>query len=132
MLKEWAMLPLRVGVGAMFMAHGMQKAFGLFEGPGIKGFAGMLENLGFAQPEFWAYVAAYVELLGGLCLILGIFTKVAAILLAALITVATVKVHLKNGFFMGNGGWEYNFVIMSALIALLLGGPGKLSINSKL
>lgn len=128
---NWASLVLRIGLGIMFMAHGLQKTFGLFGGPGPKGFSEMLSGLGFAPAIFWAYLAAYVELIGGLCLILGFLVRTSASLLLILIVVATLKVHLTKGFFLSSGGFEYNFIIISICIALMLMGPGKYGINSK-
>ena len=62
---DWGILVLRLGVGIMFLAHGLQMAFGLYGGPGVKGFSGMLSGLGFVPAIFWAIVAAYTVLLGG-------------------------------------------------------------------
>lgn len=123
---------LRAGLGVMFTAHGLQKAFGLFGGPGIKGFSGMLSGLGFAPALFWAYVAAYVELIGGILLVAGIFTRGAALLLFILIVTAGLKVHLAKGFFLANGGFEYVFVIAMGLAAIIFSGPGKICLFPKL
>lgn len=122
------LLILRVCLGAMFALHGMQKVFGLFAGPGVNGFAKYLASIGFAPPVFWAYVAGCTELVGGLFLVLGLFTRGAAAFLCALILIAAVKVHLKNGFFLQNGGVEYTFIIASVCIALALMGGGKYSV----
>lgn len=127
---NWASLILRIGLGIMFMAHGLQKAFGAFSGPGIKGFSQMLSGLGFVPAVFWAYVATYVELLAGLCLILGLLVRSSAVLLLILMSVAIYKVHLANGFFMPSG-FEYVFIIACALIALFFLGAGKFSISNK-
>lgn len=126
-----ASLVLRIGLGVMFAAHGLQKVFGMFEGPGIGGFSKMLSGLGFVPPVFWAYVVAFVELIGGLCLILGIFTRIFSLLLCVVMVVAIAIVHLSNGFFMSAGGFEYQFIIICALITLLLLGPGKLALLKK-
>lgn len=131
-MKNWTPLPLRLGLGVMFAAHGLQKAFGLFGGSGIDGFSKMLEGLGFSPATPLAYAVAYIELIGGICLILGLLTRVVSVLLLGVIVVAAVKVHLPNGFFMMAGGYEYNFIIISALIALLISGSGKLGITKKL
>jgi putative oxidoreductase len=124
-MLDWGILVLRLGVGIMFMAHGLQKAFGLFGGPGVKAFSEMLSNLGFAPALFWAYLASYSELLGGLFLIIGLQTRGAAAILLILIVTAAIKVHIKNGFFLSGGGFEYTFVIAVACIALILCGSGK-------
>jgi len=102
--------------------------FGLFGGRGIKGFAMMLSGLGFVPAEFWAVVASFTVLAGGLLLITGIQTRLAAALLLIFIVTAGVKVHLSKGFFLLAGGFEYTFVIAAACIALILLGPGKFSI----
>ncbi|MFA5231967.1 MAG: DoxX family protein [Candidatus Omnitrophota bacterium] len=130
-MLNWGILVLRLGIGIMFMAHGLQKSFGLFGGPGIKGFSGMLSGLGFVPAEFWAYVAAYTELVGGLFLIMGVQVRPAAALLLILIVTAAFKVHLGKGFFLSNGGFEYTFVIAATCLALILLGPGKFSVFNK-
>ena len=93
---DWAILVLRLGLGIMFMAHGLQKSFALFGGPGIGGFSEMLSWLGFKQSVFWAYLAAYTELIGGLFVTIGLFTRGSAAMLLILIIVAAAKVHLKK------------------------------------
>jgi putative oxidoreductase len=130
-MADLAVLVLRLGIGIMFMAHGLQKTFGMFGGPGIQGFTKMIAGLGFSPAASWAYVAGYTELIGGLLLIVGLGTRVSAFFLFILITVAAVKVHAAKGFFLAQGGFEYTFVIASACLALLLLGAGKYSINSK-
>jgi putative oxidoreductase len=124
-------LILRIALGTVFIAHGSQKVFGMFGGPGIDGFAKMLTGLGFKPALFWAYVGAYVELLGGLALITGLSTRISALLLLIFIIVATLKVHLAKGFFMSNGGFEYNFLIALACIALIILGTGRFGITKK-
>jgi putative oxidoreductase len=127
-MLDWGILVLRLGIGVMFAAHGLQKAFGLFGGPGIKGFTQMLSGLGFTPAVFWAYLAAYVELLGGVFLLVGLYTRSSALLLFILITVAAIKVHLGKGFFLASGGFEYTFVIAAACLSLFLLGAGKFKI----
>ncbi|MFA5199447.1 MAG: DoxX family protein [Candidatus Omnitrophota bacterium] len=124
-MADLGILILRLGIGIMFVAHGLQKAFGLFAGPGIKGFSEMLSSLGFVPAPFWAYVAAYSELVGGLLLIIGFQARGAAAVLLILIVTAALKVHIAKGFFLSGGGFEYTFVIASACLALILLGPGK-------
>jgi putative oxidoreductase len=128
-MMDLASLILRVGLGVMFLAHGLQKVFGLFGGPGIEGFSRMLTGLGFKPALFWAYLAAYVELLGGLSLIAGLSTRISSLLLLILMVVATLKVHISKGFFMSTGGFEYNLI--SVCIALMILGTGKFGITKK-
>jgi putative oxidoreductase len=116
----------------MFLAHGLQKAFGLFGGSGIGGFSKMLSSLGFSPLTPFAYLVVYIELIGGLLLILGLFMRIASFLLIIVMLVAIFKVHFTNGFFMMSGGYEYNFIIICSCISLLISGPGHLSITKKL
>jgi len=127
-MMDWGILVLRLGVGIMFVAHGLQMALGLFGGPGVKGFAQMLTSLGFVPAIFWSYVACYTVLIGGLLLISGILTRPAAFLLLIFILTAGIRVHLNKGFFLSNGGIEYTFVIAAACLAIILLGPGKFRI----
>ena len=124
-------LVLRLGLGIMFFAHGLQIALGKLGGPGPQGFSKMLAGLGFSPAIFWSYLAGYSILIAGPFLILGIFTRIAAIPLVIFMLVAIYKVHLAKGFFITNGGYEYNFIILCALIALLILGTGKYGITKK-
>jgi putative oxidoreductase len=125
-----ASLILRLSLGTMFTAHGLQKVFGIFGGSGIDGFSGTLSRLGFAPALFWAYLAGYVELIGGLFLILGIYVRSTALSLLILIAVAAVKVHIAKGFFLP-GGFEYVFIIFSVCLALIIMGGGRFSTTKK-
>ena len=127
-MLDLGILVLRLGLGIMFMAHGLQKTFGAFGGPGIKAFSEMLSGLKMAPPLFWAYVAAYTELLGGLFLVIGLQTRLSAAMLLVLIVTAAITVHLKKGFFLSNGGFEYTFIIACVCLALILSGPGRFCI----
>jgi len=130
-MRNWATLPLRLGLGIMFLAHGLQIAFGMFGGSGITRFSEMLSSLGFAPATAFAYLVAYIELLGGLFLIAGLFTRISSALLLIVMLVAIFKVHFTNGFFAMSGGYEYNFIIICVCISLLISGPGHISINKK-
>jgi putative oxidoreductase len=124
-----AILVLRLGVGLVFMLHGMQKTFGFSGGPGVAGFSKYLETLNFHPPLLWAHIGAYAEFLGGLLVLLGLFTRPAAIVLFIFIIVALAKVHLNKGFFMSKGGLEYTFILACVCLSLILLGAGKFSID---
>lgn len=128
---DLALLVLRLGLGIMFVAHGLQAAFGMFAGPGIKGFSGFLAGMGFSPAIAWAYVGAYTELIGGLFVVLGILPRISALLLLVFIVVAAYKVHLSKGFFMQSGGFEYNLIISCICVALIICGAGKFSMLNK-
>lgn len=129
---DWASLVLRLGLGIMFTAHGLQMALGMFGGPGVKGFSEMLSKMGFTHPVIWSALACYSALIGGICLILGLCTRIAIIPLIIFMVVAVAAVHISKGFFISSGGYEYNFIIICALVALFILGGGKFGITSKL
>ena len=128
---DLGILVLRLALGIMFVAHGLQMAFGLFGGSGVKGFSKMLSGLGFAPAMLWACIASYTVLLGGLLVIVGVQTRLAAALLLIFILTAGISVHLGKGFFLSNGGYEYTFIIAAICLALILLGPGKFNIFNK-
>ena len=130
-MLDLGILVLRLALGIMFVAHGLQMAFGLFGGSGVKGFSQMLSGLGFAPAMLWAYIASYTVLLGGLLVIFGVQTRLAAVLLLIFILTAGISVHLGKGFFLSNGGYEYTFIIAAICLALILLGPGKFNIFNK-
>lgn len=118
---------LRVVVGAIFLAHGWQKLSG-----GVDGTAGFLGTLGFPAPELFAVLLIAAEVLGGAFLILGLFTHWAAKVLIIVSAVALVSVHLTKGFFVANGGYEFILLILVTVISVMITGPGRWSLDSKL
>jgi putative oxidoreductase len=124
-----ARLLARLFIGGMFIGHGTQKLFGWFGGPGIDGTTGMMEKLGLAPPRPNAYAASLSETLGGAAIALGAFTPLAAATLIGTMTTAIRTVHLKNGFWSTGGGYEYNLTIIAALLLIVDGGPGALSVD---
>jgi len=122
--KAWALTVLRVVVGIVFLKHGWMKVFTF----GLHGVTGMLTMLHIPFPPVSAFVLTWVEFLGGLALILGVGTRVAAALLAFDMLVAVLKVHLKNGFFLPMG-YEFALTLLAANICLLLAGAGATSID---
>jgi putative oxidoreductase len=125
-----ALLVLRLVVGLTFMAHGLQKLVGAFDGPGIKGFAGVLEQLGLRPGKVHAGAVAITETVGGLLIALGLVTTPAAAALVAVMTGAVAMVHLKNGFFATNQGYEFNLALVAALFALAGIGAGAWSLDN--
>lgn len=129
--KELAPLAIRLGLGVIFLAHGSQKLFGAFGGHGVSGVAVFLQQLHVQPPIFWAWVVTLVEFLGGLAVLVGFLTRWAALGLAVDMAVAILLVHAKNGFF-GPGGYEYNLAVIAMCLALIFGGPGKISVEGAL
>src|SRR5436190_20575430 len=127
-----ALLALRLIVGLTFSAHGAQKLFGIFGGGGLDGTAEMFEKLGLRPGWLHARFAGTAEFAGGLLLALGLFTTPAAAALTAVMIAAVVTVHARNGFFVTNGGFEYNLALVAAVFALAGIGAGAWSLDNAL
>jgi putative oxidoreductase len=123
---------LRVTVGALFVGHGTQKLFGWFGGPGLDATAKGFEGLGIRPGKANAVAAGAAEAGGGALLALGLATPIAGSALTATMLTAIHRVHLKNGPWSGNGGYEYNLVLIAAALAIVEVGPGALSLDGAL
>lgn len=119
------LLILRVVTGAIFAAHGAQKIFEYT----IPGTIGSFAGMGVPFAEIAAPVVAFIELIGGILLILGLFTRPVGVLLAVDMLVALVLVHLPAGLWVGEGGYEFVAVLGAAALALALTGAGRFSID---
>jgi putative oxidoreductase len=149
-MRDLGLLLLRCMVGALFVIHGYPKIFG---GPGkaeklhpkvrqhlgqgfdaamergsIANFRGNVERTGVPLPGVMAWVAALAEFGGGILLILGWLTRPVAFLMSGNMVVAVTRVHWKNGL-VGQGGYEFALAMLGALLALVLAGPGAISID---
>jgi putative oxidoreductase len=131
-LMELALLVLRLVIGITFAAHGAQKLFGAFGGHGIGGTAGFFEQVGLRPGKLHAWVAGLAEFFGGLLIAVGLLTPVAAAALIGVMTAAVITVHLRNGFFAGQNGYEYNLVLAAASFALAGVGAGDWSLDGAL
>lgn len=122
------LLILRLFLGLGLAAHGYQKFF-LF---GINGFAGYLQQMGTPAPQISAWLSAGTELVGGLLIALGLFTRLAAVPLAFNMAVASVLAH--SGYFITNTppGREYALNLAAAFVALALTGAGQFSLDHRL
>lgn len=119
MTFELALNIIRVVAGLLLAGHGATKAFGAFGGPGIGAWTQKVAALGFRPARLWAYVSAYAELLGGIAFALGLWTPIAAAVLAVLMLTAIVKIHRTKGLWVTNGGYEYPLVLV--VIATVIG-----------
>ena len=131
---SWSHLVVRIALGIIFFAHGAQKTFGWFGGPGlsatIQGFRKM--NV----PPAATVLAAFTECFGGLALIVGVLARPSAIGLIGVMLVAVAKVHAQHGFFLnfamtpGRGhGYEYNLALLAMALSIVIGGAGVFSID---
>jgi putative oxidoreductase len=118
---DTTLLMLRVIVGVIFMAHGAQKMFGAFDGPGLAAVVDGMGPLG--------YLVAIGEFFGGLGLIVGFLSRFSAAALIVIMGGAIATVHGANGFFMSDKGFEYNLALIGLLIPTLVLGPGAYAVN---
>jgi putative oxidoreductase len=118
---NWALLVVRLAAGIIFVAHGSQKMFGAFGGPGLSGITGMLGPIG--------YLVSVAEFFGGLGLIVGFLSRFSAASLIVVMLGAIALVHGRHGFFLGQPpGYEFNLALIGLLLPVLLAGPGAFSL----
>lgn len=115
-----ALFLLRIGLGVVFVYHGYQN------------FSTMDQTVGYFATigisTFWTYVAVYTELIGGALLILGLWVRYAGMFLTVLMGVAINAVHLKHGFSLSNGGYEYALLLLLGSASLVFSGSGRYSL----
>ncbi len=132
---SWSLLVVRLALGVVFFAHGSQKVFGWFGGSGMRATVDAFRQY-MGIPAAATVLAALLECFGGLALIPGLLARPAALGLIGVMLVAIAKVHWRNGFFINfqnvpnrGHGYEFNFVLAAAALAILIGGAGAWSID---
>jgi putative oxidoreductase len=121
---------LRLVVGGYFIGHGTQKLFGWFGGHGLEGTGQFFEGLGLRPGKRHASAAGLAEAGGGTLIVLGAATPLAASVIIATMLTAINRVHIKNGPFVSDGGYEYNLVLIALVLSLVEAGPGAPSIDA--
>jgi len=122
----WGPFFLRLGVGVIMIAHGAQKLFGIWGGPGLSNFSKYLSSqMGLKPAMAWALAVALIEFVGGIFLVLGIMTRLSALLISIVMIVAIFGVHLGGGFF----DFEFPLMILAGSICLLLTGGGRAALK---
>ncbi|MGC2196307.1 MAG: DoxX family protein [Terriglobales bacterium] len=121
-MQPLALVVLRVTVGIVMVAHGSPKVYGH-----LHEFAGYVGSLGL--PAWLGYVSAFAEFLGGILLILGLLTRLAAFAVFADMVVAIAKVHWKHGL-LGAGGYEFPLSLLAIAFALIFFGAGPISLDA--
>jgi putative oxidoreductase len=132
MIEGFGLLASRLTVGLSYAAHGAQKAFGWFEGPGPQGAAGFMESLGLKPGEKYATTASYGELAAGALIALGLGGPLGPAILISGMVVAQESVHKKNGFFAAKGGIELGVLYAAAALTYASAGYGELSLDHAL
>jgi putative oxidoreductase len=121
---------LRIPVGIILAAHGAQKLFGWFGGYGLEGTGQWMASIGLEPGYLMALLAGSAEFFGGLALILGLLTRPAALVSAFTMVVAIFSVHISNGLFMSNNGYEFALALFAATLGLAIQGAGSVSVDN--
>ena len=127
--NDFGLLVLRVIVGLVFAAHGAQKAFGWWSGPGFPKWRAAIAGMGFRPVGLWAVASVGAELAGGVLLIAGFLTPLVAAFLVAQSIVIIGQVHLRNGFWNGGSGYEFPLTLAAGAFALATTGSGSISVD---
>lgn len=129
--KTWATVPLRIALGLIFIAHGAQKVFGAFGGDGFFAWISRPAPFGLWPHQIWMGANALSELIGGVLVLLGLFTRLGAAGIAASMLVAIAGVHW-GAFFAQSRGIEFPFALFCMAVTLLYLGGGKVSVDANL
>ena len=122
-----ALSVLRIVVGIVFVVHGFGKL--------MTGFGTVSESfaeMGIPLPLVSAIMVALAEVVGGLALAAGFYTRLATVPLIVTMLVAMIMVHLRNGFFIYNSGYEYTLVLLVVLVVIAVTGPGAIAVDNLL
>ncbi len=117
---DTALVIVRLVLGVIFIAHGSQKLFGAFSGPGLSTWIGMVGHVG--------YLVAIGEFFGGIGIIAGFLSRFSSAAIIMIMMGAIVWVHAKNGFFAGDNGFEYPLALIGLAVPILVLGPGRLAL----
>jgi putative oxidoreductase len=126
------LLILRVVVGLIVAAHGLQKLFGWWGGPGMTGWVGAMNRMRIRPAAPWAWLSALAEVLGGIGLAIGLLTPLPSLAIAASMLVAIALVHWPRGFWSTKGGYEFNLSLLAGVAAIAMVGPGAYSLDAAL
>lgn len=129
---SWSALVLRVPLGVILAAHGAQKLFGWFGGHGLQATGEWMASIGLQPGLLMALLAGGAEFFGGIALILGLLTRPAALVSAFTMVVAIFAVHISNGLFVANGGYEFALALLAMSVALVFQGAGKFGVDQYL
>ena len=132
--QHLGLLILRVGLGVVLAAHGLQKLFGWWGGSGLNGFRNSLSDVGYQHADILAYVSAGGEVVSGVLLVLGLFTPVAAagalaFLINGLLATVSAKPHSHTFTYFLPDGHEYQITLIVMAVAVILAGPGRYGLD---
>jgi putative oxidoreductase len=126
----YSALALRVPIAIIFIAHGAQKLFGAFGGYGLEGTGQFMESIGLGPGFIMALMAGSAEFFGGIFILLGLLARPVSGVLAVTMAVAIFTVHIENGLFMSNNGYEFGLALFAVSLSLVLSGAGKFALDN--
>jgi putative oxidoreductase len=127
------MLPIRLALGTIMFAHGAQKVFGVWGGPGLNRWVNQAAPFADMRPSWlWLGAAAFSEFVGGALVMIGLYTRIGAFFIACVMLVAIFGVHWRYGFFINENGFEFPLALLGMAVALLIYGGGSASIDSQM
>lgn len=133
--QNFGLLVLRIGLGAVLIAHGLQKLFGWWGGSGLHAFRNSLSDVGFQHADILAYVGAGGEIVAGVLLVLGLFTPIAAagalaFLINGLLASASARPRTNTFTYFLPDGHEYQISLIVMAVAVILAGPGRYGLDA--
>jgi putative oxidoreductase len=128
-VNEYAEPILRIVLGGILIPHGCQKLFGLFGGMGFTGNAALFDRLGYTPGVFWGTLVGCTEIIGGVLLVLGLFTRFAAAAVLIFMIEAVKFTSARGGFFWSTQGFEYPLLIGACALFFLIRGGGNYSLD---
>jgi putative oxidoreductase len=130
-LSEFAEPILRIALGGILIPHGMQKLFGSFGGMGLTANAALFDKIGYSPGIFWGTLVGLTEFIGGIMLVIGLFTRFAAAAVLIFMLVA-IKFTSAKGFFWSAGGMEYPILLGVVALYFVIRGSGPWSVDHKI
>jgi putative oxidoreductase len=131
-LSNFAQAVLRIALGGILWAHGMQKLFGAFGGLGISGNAALFDKFGYSPGIFWGTLVGCTELIAGVLLVLGLFTRPAAFAVVIFMINGVYFTSKTGGFFWTSRGSEFAILILVVAFFVLIRGAGPWSLDRKI
>ena len=120
---------IRVALGALLLPHGLQKLLGWFGGRGLAANTALFEKLGYSPAWLWSNIVVGTEVIGSILLIIGLWTRPAALAVAIFAFNAILFTQVRGGFFWSNGGSEYSVLLFVCAVFVLIRGGGSFSLD---